>query len=312
MRTKVYAIALSAVLIANPLAGFAQQIDLSDPEVKAVTTPASYEAMMKIAHTKILDNLRSNTARVDTMIAQIDGMQSKVEDDLFLRYAKGIQGSLVIFNALAMKAHLTTNSKSDRWAYITVASALVNVMIRHWNPMTHSFELEGNAGRVDAKAVAKIIDQSITDMSSQPYMPKEVQTALVSLQKMKSDVEQKQSKLAEMIEENSEFQDAAAGLSGLSLLLNMLSPKLGKISQKLLDVLKPVTKRTKQGGSVAALLADAPEVVGKVLGIGSDEAQSMLLKILLNLKDTKANFENEIRCQSLGPVTPEQRKNLGC
>lgn len=312
MRTKFFAIALSAALIANPIAGFAQQIDLSDPAVKSQLPEDLMKSLMETARKKTLDDLRSTAARVDTMIAQIDGMQVKAEDDLFLQYAKRFQGALVLLNAWAVKTHMKDKGASDVMAYLSVASAAVNIMIRHWNPMTHSFDLEANGGRIDAKAVTKLIDQSMQEIQNQPGMPKEVTEAVASLQKLKGSVDQQNNKFVEMVEEFGGTQDVVAGLSGLSILIKLVSPKLSKITDKIIGKTVPLAQRAKQSGSVTALAADAPEVIGLAFGMGSEEAQVMLLKTLEHLRSTKGNLETEIRCQSLGPVTPEQRKSLGC
>ncbi|MGZ5279675.1 MAG: hypothetical protein ACXWC9_07025 [Pseudobdellovibrionaceae bacterium] len=304
MKTKLFAFAISAGLIVNPLAALAQQspsqlVDLSNlsPEVKAAIPPEVLAKMMAAAQRKTMEDLNSTLASVDTMIAQLNGMQENAEDDLFLKHAKRVQGALVAFNMYATKLHLKDKGASDVMAYLTVATALVNSLIRHWNPTTHSFDWASNEGRIEAKVVNQIIEEATKDIANRPGLAKEVTEAMSQLNQLKGNVDLQKNKYVEMIESFGGSQDAIAGISAISIILHLVSPKLAKYSEKVMSKVMPVIGRAKQGGSVTAGVSGLPDFAGWAFGMGSDETQALLAKTLNSLLETKMGLKESMNKQ---------------
>jgi len=311
MNTKIIAFALSAVLMVNPLVALAQQspsqlVDLSNlsPELKASIPPEVLAKMAAASQKKMMEDLNTTLASVDTMIAQLNGMQENADDDLFLKHAKRVQGALVAFNMYATKLHLKDKGASDIMAYLTVATALVNSLIRHWNPTTHSLDFvssEGhwvsNEGRIEPKVVNQIIDEATKDIVNRPGLAKEVTEAMAQLSQLKGNVDLQKNKYVEMIESFGGSQDAIAGISAISIILHLVSPKLAKYSEKVLSKVMPVVGRAKQGGSVTAGVSGLPDFAGWAFGMGSDETQALLAKTLNSLLQTKMGLKESISQQ---------------
>ncbi len=340
MKMKFMALTLSAVMIANPLAVFAdeadsQLVDLSklDPAITKQIAPEVLKALGASAQKKTIEDLRATLASVDAMIGQLDSLQNKAGDDTFLKVVRIFQGAFLGFNAYAVKLHMKDKAASDIVAYLTVASAVLNTMSRHYNPTTHSFDFINNQGRIEPKTVVQVIDESTKEIASRPGLPPDVTEAIQTLGQLKGNVELQRNHFTEMVEnQGGFFQDASTGLSAISILMHLVSPKLAKYADKLMAEAQPViqaakkdgsfaaltastpkvakygaaimsttvkgTEQAKRGGSLSALTADLPDLYSMVFGYSSTGAQNIILKTMMDLNKTKFNLESTIRCRS--------------
>jgi hypothetical protein len=345
MKMKFLALTLSAVMVANPLAVFAQAtgpqlVDLSKldmsklPEAVRIALGANAKQTMADMQNHTTEDLRGTLAIVDAMMAQLDSLQNKAGDDKTMTIIKIAQGAFLFLNTYAVKLHVKDNVAADLVAYLTVGSTILNTAARHYNPTTHTFDFLNNQGRIEPKTVVSVIDESAKEIASRPNLPPDVTEALQTLNQIKGNVELQRSQLNELVENQGGFvQDGLTAINVASILMHLVSPKLAKYADKLLEVAQPAIQAAKQDGSFAAiaansskiakvgaqamlgttnvttryakktgsssaLLSDLPDLYTLAFGYSGTGSQNVILKTMMDLNKTKFNLESTIRCRT--------------
>ncbi len=300
MKTQFFALALSATMIANPLAVFSQETKqaAAKEELSVPVSQLTAEDKVKYLPTiiksqeKTVEELRATLASVGASIAQIDGIKKSSGDDVekAIKYGQAI---IAAFNGWIA----THKDASNMKAYATVAGALLTAVARRYNPETHTLQWGAYEAKARPKNVATIIDEALADVRQIPQAA-EVSAELLEL---RAQVEKQNSlfmQIADTVGFGGTTQDALTALSAISIIVHSISPKLAKYADGVMGKVLPQLQKAKRTGTVSAAGADFGSIAALFLGMNTEEAGKMMAETQLNLTQTKAKLTEEIARRS--------------